>query len=107
MPCTRYAHNFSARPPFLDPVPGDDNENLTLVVYGSPADYQAYQGFLYDGLPTNNGGIYIETMGTLFTYDRTEEESFLTLEELLRHEYVHYLACPLSYCPKLWRLTDV
>ncbi|MHC4936747.1 MAG: collagenase [Planctomycetota bacterium] len=74
----------------LTPVPGDDHEVLTLVIYGSPDDYQTYQPFLY-GLSTNNGGIFIESWGTLFTYDRTPQQSIYTLEELLRHEYVHYL----------------
>ena len=81
---------FFRKTTFLGAVPGDANEALTLVIYGSPDDYQTYQPFLY-GLSTNNGGIYIETWGTLFTYDRTPQQSTLTLEELLRHEYVHYL----------------
>lgn len=74
----------------LQPVVGDDHEALTLVIYGSPQDYQTYQPFLY-GLSTNNGGIFIESWGTLFTYDRTPAQSIYTLEELLRHEYTHYL----------------
>ena len=74
----------------LEPVPGDDHEALTLVIYGSPQEYQTYQPFLY-GLSTNNGGIFIEGWGTLFTYDRTPAQSIYTLEELLRHEYTHYL----------------
>lgn len=74
----------------LDPVPGDEQDVLTLVIYGSPDDYATYQPFLY-GLSTNNGGIFIESWGTLFTYDRTPQQSIYTLEELLRHEYVHYL----------------
>ncbi len=74
----------------LEPVPGDTNEVLTLVIYGSPQDYWSYQPFLY-GLSTNNGGIFIEGWGTLFTYDRTPSQSIYTLEELLRHEYTHFL----------------
>ena len=74
----------------LEAVPGDGNEALTLVIYGSPQEYQTYQPFLY-GLSTNNGGIFIESWGTLFTYDRTPAQSIYTLEELLRHEYTHYL----------------
>ncbi len=75
---------------YLDPVPGDPNDVLTLIVYASPDDYASYQPFLF-GLPTNNGGIYIEIDSTFYTYDRTPEQSIYTLEELLRHEYVHYL----------------
>jgi hypothetical protein len=61
-----------------------------MVIYGSPQDYWTYQPFLY-GLSTNNGGIFIEGWGTLFTYDRTPAQSIYTLEELLRHEYTHFL----------------
>jgi len=71
-------------------VPGDTNEVAHIRIYGSPSDYQAFQFFLY-GLPSNNGGIYIESDGTLYTFDRTSQDSFLTLEELVRHEYAHYL----------------
>ncbi|MEM7165037.1 MAG: collagenase [Planctomycetota bacterium] len=74
----------------LAPVPGDEQDILTLVIYGSPEDYATFQPFLY-GLGTNNGGIFIESWATLFTYDRTPQQSIYTLEELLRHEYVHYL----------------
>lgn len=74
----------------LEPTPGDPNETLTLVIYASPAAYALYQPFLF-GLPTDNGGIYIESAGTLYTYDREPTESAYTLDELLRHEFVHYL----------------
>ncbi len=73
-----------------DPLPGDTNEQATLVIYGSKADYTAYHPFLFD-LSSRNGGIYIEKTGTLFTYDRTPSESIYTLEELVRQEYVHYI----------------
>ena len=81
---------FFRKAGFLAPVPGDANESVTLVIYASPADYRLYQPFLY-GYGTNNGGIFIEGEGTLFTYERTPQESIFSLEELLRHEYVHYL----------------
>lgn len=81
---------FFRKTTFLEPTPGDPNDILTLVIYNSPADYQTFQPFLYN-LSTDNGGIYIESWSTLFTYDRTPQDSYLTLEELLRHEYVHYL----------------
>ena len=81
---------FFRRTTHLDPVAGDANDVLTLVIYGSPDEYALYQPFLY-GLSTNNGGIYIEGWGTLFTYDRTPAQSIYTLEELLRHEHTHFL----------------
>ncbi len=70
-------------------VSDDPNANPTFVVYASPDDYQAFHGFLYN-LDTNNGGIYIEQDGTLYTFDRPDTEMFV-LEELARHEYTHYL----------------
>lgn len=71
-------------------VLGDSGDPLTLVIYASPDDYALYQPFL-TGLSTANGGIYIEGDTTLYTYDRTPQQSYFTLEELLRHEYTHFL----------------
>lgn len=73
-----------------EPVADDVNDVATFRIYGSLQDYEEYQGWLYRQ-PTNNGGIYIERNATLYTYQRTPEESIYSLEELVRHEYVHYL----------------
>ena len=70
-------------------VANDPNAQSTFVIYGSPADYQAFHSYLY-GLSSDNGGIYIEQDGTLYTFDRPETDMFV-LEELARHEYAHYL----------------
>lgn len=73
------------------PLAGDTNTTLTIVLYASRADYVAYQPVL-TGLGTNNGGMYIESTATFYTYQRrVPEDSSLTLEELFRHEYAHYL----------------
>ncbi|MBD3203843.1 collagenase [Candidatus Woesearchaeota archaeon] len=72
------------------PLANDPNGVLTIIIYADPDEYNTYQTFLY-GLPTNNGGIYIEQWGIFFTYQRSEQESIYSLEELTRHEYVHYL----------------
>jgi|GEM_PF-5397199 len=72
------------------PLDGDANATLTMYIYGTRKEYEAFQPLLFD-LATNNGGIYIEDSGSFFTYERTASESIYTLEELLRHEYVHYL----------------
>ena len=72
------------------PVDEDPNHNITMIIYGSRAEYRQYQPIIY-GLSSNNGGIYIEQWGKFFTYQRTPSESIYTLEELVRHEYVHYL----------------
>jgi microbial collagenase len=74
-----------------EPVAGDTNTTLNIVLYASRADYETYHPLL-TGMDTNNGGIYIENGATFYTYQRrVPEDSSLTLEELFRHEYVHYL----------------
>ncbi|CAM1333484.1 collagenase [Tenacibaculum aestuariivivum] len=73
-----------------EPVLNDPNPNLNMIVYGTMADYHKWQTLLY-GLDTNNGGMYIERDATFYTYQRTAQESTFSLEELFRHEYVHYL----------------
>ncbi|GAB2745319.1 hypothetical protein GCM10027072_46770 [Streptomyces bullii] len=73
------------------PLAGDSNGVLTVVLYASRADYEAYHPLL-TGMDTDNGGIYIERGATFYTYQRrVPQDSRLTLEELFRHEYVHYL----------------
>jgi microbial collagenase len=73
------------------PLAGDPNKVLHMRVYASRADYEKFQPYLYR-LSTANGGITIESMGTFFTYQRrVPQDSTLTLEELFRHEYTHYL----------------
>lgn len=68
---------------------GNADDVLTMVIYNSPKEYK-YNSFLNE-LSTDNGGIYIEGEGTFYTYERTEQESIFSLEELFRHEYTHYL----------------
>lgn len=82
------------------PLNGDPNQVLTMYVYGTRTEYENYHPFLFN-LDTNNGGIYIETTGTFYTYERTVRESIYTLEELLRHEYVHYLSSRYTI-PGMW-----
>ncbi len=73
------------------PLTGDPNTSLNIVLYGSRADYENYHPIL-TGMDTNNGGIYIERGATFYTYQRrVPQDSSLTLEELFRHEYTHYL----------------
>ncbi|MFF9870227.1 collagenase [Streptomyces sp. NPDC013953] len=73
------------------PLTGDTNTALTIVLYASRADYENYHPLL-TGMGTDNGGIYIERGATFYTYQRrVPQDSSLTLEELFRHEYVHYL----------------
>ncbi|MFF9838546.1 collagenase [Streptomyces sp. NPDC020422] len=73
------------------PLAGDPNGTLNIVLYASRADYENYHPIL-TGYGTNNGGIYIENGATFYTYQRrVPQDSSLTLEELFRHEYTHYL----------------
>ncbi|MQS11252.1 collagenase [Streptomyces kaniharaensis] len=73
------------------PLAGDVNTTLHIHLYASRADYEVYHPIL-TGYSTNNGGIYIERGATFYTYQRrVPQDSMLTLEELFRHEYVHYL----------------
>ncbi|WP_306333612.1 collagenase [Streptomyces sp. KL118A] len=74
-----------------EPLAGDPNTTLTTVLYASRADYENYHPLL-TGMDTNNGGVYIERGATFYTYQRrVPQDSTLTLEELFRHEYTHYL----------------
>ncbi|OFD77159.1 MULTISPECIES: collagenase ColA [Bacillus cereus group] len=68
---------------------GKADDVLTIVIYNSPDEYKR-NSQLY-GYDTNNGGIYIEGVGTFFTYERTPQQSRYSLEELFRHEFTHYL----------------
>lgn len=73
------------------PLAGDVNSTLHIHLYASRADYEVYHPLL-TGMGTNNGGIYIENGATFYTYQRrVPQDSTLTLEELFRHEYTHYL----------------
>lgn len=69
--------------------PGKADDKLNIVIYNSPKQYKL-NSKLY-GYSTDNGGIYIEGVGTFFTYERTPRESIYSLEELFRHEFTHYL----------------
>lgn len=73
------------------PLTGDVNSTLHIHLYASRSDYEVYHPLL-TGMSTNNGGIYIERGATFYTYQRrVPQDSTLTLEELFRHEYTHYL----------------
>ncbi|MFD6889193.1 collagenase [Streptomyces sp. NPDC059957] len=92
------------------PIAGDTNTTLNIVLYASRADYVNYHPIL-TGYGTNNGGIYIENGATFYTYQRrVPQDSQLTLEELFRHEYVHYLngrfAVPGTFGQGAWYQGD-
>nr|WP_020060233.1 collagenase [Bacillus sp. 123MFChir2] len=78
---------------------GNADDVLTIVIYNTPDEYKFNQQ-LY-GYETSNGGIYIENVGTFFTYERTPRQSIYSLEELFRHEFTHYLQGRYEV-PGLW-----
>ncbi|MFD8159499.1 collagenase [Streptomyces malaysiensis] len=89
-----------------EPLAGDTNATLHIVLYGSRADYENFHPLL-TGMDTDNGGVYIEKGATFYTYQRrVPQDSTLTLEELFRHEYTHYLngrwAVPGSFGEGPW-----
>ncbi|MFJ8076514.1 collagenase [Streptomyces sp. NPDC096176] len=75
----------------VEPLAGDPNATLSIVLYSSRGEYEVFHPLL-TGMGTDNGGIYIEKGATFYTYQRrVPQDSSLTLEELFRHEYGHYL----------------
>ena len=66
----------------------DTNEIINVYIFSSFEDYNNLGGLLFD-IPTNNGGIYIESDSAFYTFDR--KDPILTLDALTKHEYVHYL----------------
>ncbi|MFF1905417.1 collagenase [Kitasatospora sp. NPDC058218] len=73
------------------PIAGDDHPVLTVQLYDTKSHYQAFQSTLFGIGDVNNGGMFLEDRSTFYTYQRTTEESYFSLEELFRHEYTHYL----------------
>ncbi|MCD3244932.1 collagenase [Clostridium botulinum C] len=82
---------------------GNADDVLNIVIYNNPEEYKL-NSTLY-GYSTDNGGIYIENIGTFFTYERTSRESIFSLEELFRHEFTHYLQ-GRYLVPGIWGQSD-
>ena len=76
--------------PFDSPAPKDKNENLSIFIQKNPERYDSYQMSLFN-VSSQNGGIYIEGRGTLYTFDRTKKQNIFPLHELSRHEVIHAL----------------
>ncbi|MFG3052837.1 collagenase [Kitasatospora sp. NPDC048239] len=73
------------------PVADDPNPTLEIQLYGTKSSYINLQNLLFGIGDVNNGGMFVEGRSTFYTYQRTSEESYFSLEELFRHEYTHYL----------------
>lgn len=79
------------------PVDGDPNEVVQIRIFNSGNSYRSYNGFLFNA-PSAGGGVFIEDAtrinedyATMYTYERSFNESAYSLEEIVRHEYMHYL----------------
>lgn len=75
---------------FSSPLPGESSANVTIVIFATQQEYIDYMGS-FIGYAAYAGGLYIEDTATLYTYQRTSSQSTYTLEELLKHEFAHYL----------------
>jgi microbial collagenase len=78
-----------------EPVAGDRNKTLELVVFDNYSEYARFSGFLF-GNSTNNGGIYLEGDPSLrgnqarFIAYRADWLSTFEIWNL-NHEFAHYL----------------
>ncbi|MGW4896058.1 collagenase [Kitasatospora sp. NPDC004240] len=73
------------------PLAGDDHPVLNVRLFDTKPHYRALQYLLHGIGDVENGGMFMEGSSTFYTYQRTTQESYLSLEELFRHEYTHYL----------------
>jgi hypothetical protein len=76
--------------PFGSPVAGDTNASMTLMLFGTLAAYRDYMD-AFVGFGSQAGGLYLEDSAILYTYQRTSAESRFTVEQLVQHEFGHYL----------------
>jgi len=63
---------------------------INVVVF---PDYKAYHSYMeaFVGFAANAGGLFIKKYKTLFTFQRTAAISYISVEELILHEFGHYL----------------
>jgi hypothetical protein len=76
--------------PFDIPIGDDPNSSLTLVLLATPDEYSDYMNS-FVGYGAYAGGLYLENQGTLYTFQRNENQSSYTVEDLIKHEFTHYL----------------
>ena len=85
---------------FDTPVPGDLNDMITLILFANREEYSEYMN-AFIGYGANAGGVYLEKEGILYTYQRELGQSRYTVEELVKHEFAHYLQGRYIF-PGLW-----
>nr|BFD32237.1 hypothetical protein GTC16762_18550 [Pigmentibacter ruber] len=69
----------------FDPVRNDPNERLQVFIYKNKEDYDKFKAYISDNDPEGLSGFYVEHVGSFYTFNQNN------LEEIVRHEYVHYL----------------
>ena len=67
----------------------DDKEILHVKIYGSKSEYWQFHTYLFGVDTRTAAGTYSSNNITVYTYYAQDSP---TLEEVFRHEYVHYLA---------------
>lgn len=82
------------------PADMNDSKPMTLMLFATRAIYQEYME-VFVGFGASAGGLYLEGSKTLYTYERTPEESRYTVEQLIQHEFGHYLLGRYAF-PGLW-----
>jgi hypothetical protein len=76
--------------PFDTPVKDDPNDSFTVIILATPEEYSDYMNS-FVGYGANAGGLYLENKGTLYTFQRNENQSTYTVKDLIKHEFTHYL----------------
>jgi len=76
--------------PFDTPVKDDSNDSFVVIVLATPEAYSDYMNS-FVGYGANAGGLYLENKGTLYTFQRNENQSTYTVKDLIKHEFTHYL----------------
>lgn len=76
--------------PGIEPLEEDTNEVLNAIIFPSVLTYHYLALPLYGFDGRTNGGIFLEERGTFYTFERPDDWT-LSLNDLFRHEYVHYL----------------
>ena len=76
---------------FSTPLPTDNNATMTLMLFATRNEYMDYMNS-FVGFGGSAGGLYLQEIGKLYTYQRTPSESIYTVDELIQHELGHYLS---------------
>jgi Collagenase/Peptidase family M9 N-terminal len=69
----------------IKPIANDPNERLQVYIYKSFEEYMKYKSYISDLSNKEDGGIYLENIGSFYTYAGDD------LENRVRHEFAHFL----------------